>query len=102
MRSIVQCAHCDVLVMCAAVADYKPVKIRAAENEEAKNAIHAQINSDARHSRFASRKESEFLVVGFAAETHDLEMNAQKKLREKNCDMIVANDVSRDRFRNGK
>ena len=35
-----------------------------------------------------------FLVVGFAAETEDLDANAQKKLREKNCDMIVANDVS--------
>jgi phosphopantothenoylcysteine synthetase/decarboxylase len=34
-------------------------------------------------------------VVGFAAETHDLEMSAQKKLREKNCDLIVANDVSK-------
>ena len=33
-------------------------------------------------------------TVGFAAETHDLETNAQKKLQEKNCDMIVANDVS--------
>ena len=39
---------------------------------------------------------SQFLVVGFAAETHDLEANAQRKLREKNCDMIVANDVSRN------
>ncbi len=36
-----------------------------------------------------------YLVVGFAAETHDLRINARKKLRRKNCDMIVANDVSR-------
>ena len=35
----------------------------------------------------------DFLVVGFAAETNDLEENARKKLREKNCDLIVANDV---------
>lgn len=34
-----------------------------------------------------------FLLVGFAAETDHLEANATKKLREKNCDMIVANDV---------
>jgi phosphopantothenoylcysteine decarboxylase/phosphopantothenate--cysteine ligase len=34
-------------------------------------------------------------VIGFAAETHDLRRNAQKKLRAKNCDAIVANDVSR-------
>ena len=39
--------------------------------------------------------ERSYLVVGFAAETHDIEESAQKKLRAKNCDMIVANDVSR-------
>jgi len=34
-------------------------------------------------------------VVGFAAETNDIELNAKKKLEQKNLDMIVANDVSR-------
>ena len=34
------------------------------------------------------------LVVGFAAETNNLEENAIKKLKDKNCDMIIANDVS--------
>ncbi len=36
-----------------------------------------------------------FLVVGFAAETENIAANARKKLREKKCDAIVANDVSR-------
>ena len=35
------------------------------------------------------------LVVGFAAETNNLENNALEKLRNKNCDMIIANDVSK-------
>ena len=34
------------------------------------------------------------LVIGFAAETNNLEENAIKKLKNKNCDMIIANDVS--------
>ena len=34
------------------------------------------------------------LVIGFAAETNDLIVNAEKKLMEKNCDWIIANDVS--------
>ena len=34
------------------------------------------------------------LVIGFAAETYDITKNAKKKLMEKNCDWIVANDVS--------
>jgi len=33
-------------------------------------------------------------VIGFAAETDNIQMNAQKKLDEKNCDWIIANDVS--------
>ena len=36
------------------------------------------------------------LVVGFAAETDNLENNALEKLKNKNCDMIIANDVSND------
>ena len=34
------------------------------------------------------------LVIGFAAETNDVENNAEKKLNYKNCDWIIANDVS--------
>ena len=34
------------------------------------------------------------LVIGFAAETNDISKNSQKKLLEKNCDWIIANDVS--------
>ena len=34
------------------------------------------------------------MVIGFAAETDDVEVNAKKKLEEKNCDWIIANDVS--------
>ena len=34
------------------------------------------------------------MVIGFAAETNNVEENAKKKLEEKNCDWIIANDVS--------
>ena len=34
------------------------------------------------------------LVIGFAAETHNIEENSKKKLMEKNCDWIIANDIS--------
>jgi phosphopantothenoylcysteine decarboxylase/phosphopantothenate--cysteine ligase len=42
------------------------------------------------------RKNRPALVIGFAAETHDVEDHAQAKLKRKNCDWIVANDVSGD------
>ena len=35
------------------------------------------------------------LVIGFAAETNDLEINAISKLKSKNCDWIIANDISK-------
>ena len=38
------------------------------------------------------------LVVGFAAETNNIEQNSIKKLNEKNCDWIVANDVSNEKI----
>ncbi len=40
-------------------------------------------------------KNRKYIVVGFAAETENVETNALKKLREKKCDIVVANDVSR-------
>jgi phosphopantothenoylcysteine decarboxylase/phosphopantothenate--cysteine ligase len=42
-----------------------------------------------------TNKPNDCLVVGFAAETHELAASAERKLREKNCDLIIANDVSR-------
>ena len=38
------------------------------------------------------------IVIGFAAETNNLENNAIEKLKNKNCDMIIANDVSNERI----
>ncbi len=87
---------CDLLVMCAAVADYKPTT-RATEKmakQTAPFALQLMPTRDILSS--LSHDDRKFFVVGFAAETHDLQMSAQRKLISKNCDMMVANDVSRD------
>jgi phosphopantothenoylcysteine synthetase/decarboxylase len=85
--------ECDVLVMCAAVADYKPAAVSAQKTKKRKGAFALKLvpTPDILASLPKRRR---YLVVGFAAETHDLRKNAQKKLRAKNCDAIVANDVS--------
>lgn len=87
-------ACCDVLVMCAAVADYKPTKIapRKIKKHEATLSMELVRTKDILAS--LAKEDRQFLVVGFAAETNDLEENAKKKLREKNCDIVVANNVS--------
>ena len=86
--------YCDVLVMCAAVADYKPVAVfsRKIKKRDAKLSLELIPTRDVLASLPKNRK---YLVVGFAAETDNVETNAQKKLLKKNCDVVVANDVSR-------
>jgi phosphopantothenoylcysteine decarboxylase / phosphopantothenate---cysteine ligase len=84
---------CDVLVMSAAVSDYKPVAPSARKLKKRKSSFALRL-IPTRDVLVSLPKRRRYLVVGFAAETHDLEINAQKKLRAKNCDAIVANDVS--------
>jgi phosphopantothenoylcysteine decarboxylase / phosphopantothenate---cysteine ligase len=85
---------CDVLVMCAAVSDYKPATTSPRKLKKEKNGFALRL-VPTRDILTSLPKSRRYLVIGFAAETHDLKTNAQKKLRTKNCDAIVANDVSR-------
>jgi phosphopantothenoylcysteine decarboxylase/phosphopantothenate--cysteine ligase len=86
--------RCDVLVMCAAVSDYKPAKVEPRKSQKLKGPFSLELIPTRDILTSLSRDNRSYLVVGFAAETHNLETNAQKKLRAKNCDLIVANDVS--------
>jgi phosphopantothenoylcysteine decarboxylase / phosphopantothenate---cysteine ligase len=86
--------NCDVLVMCAAVADYKPKNISPGKIKKRDTNFSLELIPTRDILSSLSKQDRQFLVVGFAAETNDVEENAQKKLRDKNCDMIVANDVS--------
>jgi phosphopantothenoylcysteine synthetase/decarboxylase len=90
-----QLGQCDVLVMCAAVCDYKPAQY--ATQKLAKRRGRFTLELEATRDILASltNRPNDCFVVGFAAETHELEANATRKLREKNCDLMVANDVSR-------
>ncbi len=91
--------QCDVCILCAAVADYKPAKVSPAKIKKARREPLARINSHARHSRFArSPADRRFLVVGFAAETNDVEENARRNFATKNCDIMVGERCERRRF----
>ena len=84
----------DVCVLCAAVADYKPAQVSPVKIKKSA----AQVSLELIPTRdildsLGRRHNRKFLVVGFAAETDHLETNATKKLREKDCDIIVANDA---------
>jgi phosphopantothenoylcysteine decarboxylase/phosphopantothenate--cysteine ligase len=84
---------CDVLIMCAAVADYKAARV--ARSKIKKRAVKFSLELIPTRDILRSLpRPRDFFVVGFAAETDELENNARAKLRHKNCNMIVANHVS--------
>ena len=85
--------ECDVLVMCAAVSDYKAARVEKTKIKKGdeKFALDLVPARDILKSLPRSRK---FFAVGFAAETNEMEAHARAKLATKNCDMLVANDVS--------
>jgi len=84
----------DVCVLCAAVADYKPAQVSPVKIKKRATQLSLELipTRDILDS-LGTLQNRKFLLVGFAAETDHLEANATKKLREKNCDIIVANDA---------
>jgi phosphopantothenoylcysteine decarboxylase / phosphopantothenate---cysteine ligase len=88
-------AHCDVFVMCAAVCDYKPTHY-IPQKIKKRSAPFSLALEPARDILVSlTNVPHDCLVVGFAAETEELMENAERKLRAKNCDLMVANDVGR-------
>ncbi|RJP81118.1 MAG: bifunctional phosphopantothenoylcysteine decarboxylase/phosphopantothenate--cysteine ligase CoaBC [Desulfobacteraceae bacterium] len=83
----------DIIIKVAAVADYKPV-VRAEhkiKKTDERLSLHLEKNIDI--LKVLGERKKQQILVGFAAETQELDNNAQKKLREKNLDLIVGNLV---------
>ena len=85
----------DVAIFSAAVADFK-VKKRSDEKIKKQEHLNLNLEKNIDILDYVSKHNSlrPKIVIGFAAETNDIHENAKKKLIEKNCDWIVANDVS--------
>jgi phosphopantothenoylcysteine decarboxylase/phosphopantothenate--cysteine ligase len=88
-------SEADVIVMAAAVADFRPVS--CATGKIKKDGGIPEIRLEPTPDILAglgARKRTGQILVGFAAETSDLVENATAKMRRKNLDLVVANDVS--------
>ena len=86
----------DIAVFSAAVADYKINKKRQNKIKKQENLnINLEQNIDILNYVSNHNSMRPKLVIGFAAETSNLDKNAISKLKNKNCDWIVANDVSK-------
>ncbi len=96
MARAVEAAFADatVLVMCAAVADYRPR--RPLDRKLKKRAADLTVELERNPDILAglARRKGRRIVVGFAAETHDVAAEARRKLAAKRLDLIVANDVT--------
>ncbi|MBM3155221.1 MAG: bifunctional phosphopantothenoylcysteine decarboxylase/phosphopantothenate--cysteine ligase CoaBC [Chloroflexi bacterium] len=85
-------AKADVLIMAAAVADYRPAmvsKSKIKRQQAASLTLELERTPD-----ILGQVKGEFLRVGFAAESDNLVANARQKLKDKNLDLIVANDIT--------
>ena len=84
-----------LLIMSAAVADYRPVQV---SNQKIKknngNGLVLELEKTVDILAAVGQAKTDQVVVGFAAETENVIPNAQKKLVEKGADLIIANDVS--------
>ena len=87
-------AEADVVIMAAAVADFRPSSVKPAKHKKSEGvpAITLEPTADILAELGRSKPASQVLV-GFAAESDNLEANACRKLSEKGADIIVANDI---------
>ena len=86
----------DIAVFSAAVADFK-IDVKSKDKIKKKESLNIKLERNVDILNYISNHNSmrPKLVIGFAAETENLDSNAMEKLKNKNCDWIVANDVSK-------
>ena len=97
-EEVKKCLPVDIAVCAAAVADFRPVKRsikKIKKNNESFNSIELEKNRDIVEFLSKNNKHRPSIVIGFAAETENLSKNAYSKLKQKNCDFVVANDISK-------
>ena len=87
-------AECDIFIACAAVADYRPADVEQQKIKKGRGSITLELVRNPDIVAAVAASENRPFTVGFAAETNDVLSYARDKMRRKELDMIVANDVS--------
>ncbi|MFH1478082.1 MAG: phosphopantothenoylcysteine decarboxylase [Verrucomicrobiota bacterium] len=87
--------RCDTLIMAAAVADWRPSRVRAQKIKKATGYRLLRLEPTPDILKQLRSKKGRRIFIGFAAETERILAGARRKLAEKRLDLIVANDVSR-------
>lgn len=89
-------SECSVVIKAAAVADYRPLVRAEGKIKKQGDLLTIELAKNPDILAGLGQLQQRPLLVGFAAETADLQVNAAAKLAAKNLDMIVANDVSQE------
>lgn len=95
-QAVLTCSEsADVVVMAAAVADFRPAAVASSKIKKSDGLPHVVLEPTPDIlAELGARRRRGQVLVGFAAETDDLHANAADKLQRKGIDLIVANDVS--------
>lgn len=86
-------ASADVVVKAAAVADYRPAIVHPHKMKKQDGALSIQLERTPDILKLLGQQKTRQILVGFAAESENLEANAMQKIKQKNLDMIVANNI---------
>lgn len=82
---------CDCLIMAAAVSDYTPVRVAKTKIKRERKFLTIKLRPTTDILKWASQRRKEQILIGFALEDKAIRRRAEKKLKEKRIDMIIAN-----------
>lgn len=84
-------SNCDCLIMAAAVSDYTPCRVANSKIKKTEQRMTIELKPTVDILKWAGEHKSHQIVIGFALEDKAVRTSAEKKLKEKKLDMIVAN-----------
>ena len=87
--------NADIVIQSAAVADYRPAHYSDKKIKKTDDDMSIKLTRNKDVAKELGKIKSNKILVGFAAETNDLLENAKKKIKKKNLDFIVANDLTK-------
>lgn len=87
--------ECSVLIKAAAVSDYRPKVSSPRKLKKSDTLTSLELERTVDILKEVGKRKGNRILIGFAAETEDLISNAREKLKEKNLDLIVVNDVTK-------
>jgi phosphopantothenoylcysteine decarboxylase/phosphopantothenate--cysteine ligase len=86
---------CSVVIKAAAVSDFRPKAVSLQKMKKAETSTSLALEKTEDILREIGKKKRGVILLGFAAETENVVANARKKIKEKNLDLIVVNDVTK-------